>query len=384
MSRARLGAIVLALLPASGIAVVVGADGVTQASAASCVKDGVQAAISAKPVCLRAGQRCSKRLDRQYHMYWFHCHSGRLKSPPRAGKVIASIPVPAVGGLAIGAGSVWVANMNPRTVTRIDPQTNAVVATIPLGEPDFLWGPTRLAFGHGSLWVLDAKSSSALRIDPESNRVIAAIELGSPTQVSTSPLGIAVTPDAVWVTNTWGSDQAPDGSVVRIDPSTNEAVLILGLGVSPSGGGPRGLAAGADALWAAVPSMRSLARIDSATGVVTEVPGLTCGEGQLALHEANVWVADCTGVRRVDARTSGFTGSFPMPRATGQGVLGIAVGLGSIWVQAGPLVRMNPVTGAISGVLSLAPIWNDCAYSIAFGFDSVWVRQHDAVVRIRP
>jgi hypothetical protein len=66
------------------------------------------------------------------------------------------------------------------------------------------------------------------------------------------------------------------------------------------------------------------------------------------------------------------------------GVLGIAVGLGSIWAQAGPLVRIDPASGAVTGVLALEDVLVDCAYSIAFGFDSVWVRQHDRVVRIRP
>jgi len=353
--------------------------------AARCNPGTVDAVIAGKRVCLRRGQRCSMSLDRQYRSYWFRCRAGKLASLPPAGKVVASIPVPAVGGLAIGAGAVWVANMNPRTVTRIDPETNVVVATIPLGEPDFLWGPTRLAFGHGSLWATDGMSSSVFRIDPEANRVAATIPLGSPTQFSSGPLGIVVTSDAVWVANTWGTTEAPNGSVVRIDPQTETIVARLALGASPADSGPTAVTAGADAVWVGVPSTRSVVRVDPATSsIVAEVLRLTCAEGQLAVDGSNVWAADCTSVRRIDARTNALATTIPMPRATGAGVLGIAVGLGSVWVQAGTLVRIDPASGAAIGVLPLKPVWNDCGYGIAFGFDSVWVRQHDRVVRIRP
>ena len=360
-------------------------DAASSSGAAPCASRAVEAMIAGKHACLRGRQRCTKRLDSQYHRYWFHCHSGRLANFPAAGKVIASIPAPAVGGIAVGGGAVWVANMNPRTVTRIDPATNAVVATIPLGEPDYLWGPTRLAFAHDSLWALDGKSNSVLRIDPQASRVVASIPLGTPTQVSTGALGIVATSDAVWVANRWPTTEAPGGSVVRIDPQSNRIVARLALGSNPEGFGPTAITAGSSAIWVGVPSTRSIVRIDPATdSVATEVPKLHCAGGQLAADESSVWVADCTSVRRIDTGTNAVATTLPVPRATGMGVLGIAFGLGSIWAQAGPLVRIDPASGAVTGVLPLEDVLVDCAYSIAFGFDSVWVRQHERVVRIRP
>jgi hypothetical protein len=42
------------------------------------------ALIGRKHECLRRGARCRRRLDRQYHRYGFHCHSGRLtRARPR-------------------------------------------------------------------------------------------------------------------------------------------------------------------------------------------------------------------------------------------------------------------------------------------------------------
>jgi D-alanyl-D-alanine carboxypeptidase len=56
----------------------------------SCRKGSVPAVIEGKGTCLRAGQRCSRKLDRRYHRYGFHCHDGRLtrsapKPSPREG-----------------------------------------------------------------------------------------------------------------------------------------------------------------------------------------------------------------------------------------------------------------------------------------------------------
>ena len=352
---------------------------------ALCQAGTVDAVIAGKRVCLRSGKSCSKRLDGQYQSYWFRCRSGRLARVPSAGKIVASIPVPAVGGLAIGAGAVWVANMNPRTVTRIDPETtpssrrSRSASRISSGAPRGLPSVTALC---GRLTGCPAVSFGSTR---KRTGLLRPSRWDRPHSSAQGPLGIAVTLDAVWVANTWGTTEAPNGSVVRIDPQTDRIVARLALGASPEDLGPRAVTAGPNAVWVGVLSTTSVVRVDPATSsIVAEVPGLTCAQGQLAVDDSSLRAADCTSVRRIDARGNTIARTVQMPRATGQGVLGIAVGLGSVWVQAGSLVRLDPASGAVTGVLPLPAVWNDCAYSIAFGFDSVWVRQHDRVVRIRP
>ena len=49
-------------------------------ASASCPKGSVAARIDGKRVCLKAGQKCKRGYERQYHAYGFHCHSGRLTS----------------------------------------------------------------------------------------------------------------------------------------------------------------------------------------------------------------------------------------------------------------------------------------------------------------
>ena len=63
--------------------------------------------------------------------------------------VIATIPVGHEPfGIAAGDGAVWVANRTDFTVSRIDPRTNRVVATIRIGNR-----PQGIAAGQGAVWV---------------------------------------------------------------------------------------------------------------------------------------------------------------------------------------------------------------------------------------
>lgn len=369
---------------------------------ARCPSGSVAATIEGKRVCLRRGQRCRRSLDRTYHRFGFHCHSGRLTGGPNApdnpirpaGSVVATIRVPSTGGIAVGNGSVWVANTLEYSVTRIDPSTNTVIATIPTGRSpeDLFHGPTRVAIGHGSAWVPDGRADCSClhRIDPAQNTIVATIPLGTPTFASfrLAPLGIAVTADAVWVALRHGREEdALSGSVVRVDPATNEVTTVIPLGSSTDGEGPTRIAATEDSVWVATPSTRELTRIDAASrAVVATVPGLTCGEGELDADDSGaVWVADCDAVRRVDPASNTMTLAVKIPSpALSNGVRSLAVGLGSVWAQSDVLSRLDLATGALRGTLPLDPalVWGE--YSVATGFGSVWVRQIDRVVRIDP
>jgi hypothetical protein len=119
---------------------------------------------------------------------------------------------------------------------------------------------------------------------------------------------------------------------------------------------------------------------------VATIPGLTCGEGELAVDDAGgAWIADCSAVRRVDPATNTFSRAVRIPNPTlSTGVRGLAYGLGFVWAQSDVLTRIDPGTGAIRGTLQLDPALTWGEYSVATGFGSVWVRQIDRVVRISP
>jgi pimeloyl-ACP methyl ester carboxylesterase len=76
-----------------------------------CKAGSTSATIAGKHVCLRAGARCTKSLDRRYHRFRFHCHSGRLTRfatpvPPGMPPTLSEPPAPTgrlvdVGGYRI-------------------------------------------------------------------------------------------------------------------------------------------------------------------------------------------------------------------------------------------------------------------------------------------
>jgi hypothetical protein len=133
-----------------------------------------------------------------------------------------------VSAVAVGEGAVWVAvSWNPRTgeVVRIDPRTGAIDARISTGG---FVGELRI--GAGSVWVLShpeytdetkVKGASLLRIDPSTNAIVA-----TPIGEELSLLGgdlippvVAAGDDAVWVAS---PTAAHPRRALRVDTETNQ------------------------------------------------------------------------------------------------------------------------------------------------------------------
>jgi YVTN family beta-propeller protein len=96
------------------------------------------------------------------------------------------------GPVAVAASprAVWVANSQDATVSRVDPATNRVVATVMVGE-----GPTGLAVGSGgrSVWVSNELSGTVSRIDPAVGKVVSSVAIGD------QPQGVATSADDAYV-----------------------------------------------------------------------------------------------------------------------------------------------------------------------------------------
>jgi serine/threonine-protein kinase len=116
----------------------------------------------------------------------------------RAGSGRESVPVEAGDGwgplaIATGEGSVWVLT-SAGTLVRMDPETARVldrIQTIAAREPEFV------AVGAGYVWTANHGEFSVSQIDPQTDKVVRTIPLGSYTRTL---CGIAATRDAVWVT----------------------------------------------------------------------------------------------------------------------------------------------------------------------------------------
>ena len=96
------------------------------------------------------------------------------------------------GGLDTGYGAIWVSAFGADAISRLaaTPEDGSRIGSesIPVGD-----GPVDVAVGAGGVWVANSRDGTVSRIDPQSNKVIATIHVGS------SPQGIAVGAGAVWV-----------------------------------------------------------------------------------------------------------------------------------------------------------------------------------------
>jgi virginiamycin B lyase len=78
-------------------------------------------------------------------------------------------------------------------VYRIDPATDQVVATIPVGKPSSEYA-SDVAAADGSMWVTSPESKTIVRINPATNSVSGRIH------VPYTPNGLTVGDGSVWVT----------------------------------------------------------------------------------------------------------------------------------------------------------------------------------------
>jgi YVTN family beta-propeller protein len=93
--------------------------------------------------------------------------------------------------MTVGEDAVWVMNQDDGTVSRIDPDTDTVVATVQVSEGRIPGGD--IAVGDGAVWVR-TQTELATAIDVATDEVVRVL---GPAAGSGS---IAVTPDAVWIT----------------------------------------------------------------------------------------------------------------------------------------------------------------------------------------
>jgi Protein kinase domain len=129
------------------------------------------------------------------------------------------------GPMAYGYGSLWVLG---RELVRVSPVTARVVGTVDLDG-----GRVDVATGLGSVWIADDEEGAVVRVDARQETIERTYELVG------SPLGVDVGAGAVWA----ASD---DGTVVRIDPQTDDVTAVR------VGGAPRVVDVGAGEVWVSV------------------------------------------------------------------------------------------------------------------------------------
>ena len=308
------------------------------------------------------------------------------------------------------SGSSTAPSAAPATgaVQRLDPQSNELVATIPIGG-----FPVDVATGGGAAWVVDSKEQAVLRIDAATNAVTrGGAGAGSPTAVvvgrggpivaGDGPEGVSVGAiDAERVQPMTQSTLAEDAEIIAPELLVRPVSAVSGLAVA----GPTRHAV----VWIADAAAGTVWRGEvRQTGPIVRAVG---GGGMplaVAIHEGRVWVAqpgEVVQVREGDhaephARSTRVRGTPVALAAARDGVwtaiaergvlvmidhegriarravvgghlIDVALGRGILWAlrDDGVLSGLDPRSGRIESRISVGP--NPSA--VAVGEDAVWV-----------
>ena len=155
-------------------------------------------------------------------------------------------------GFALLGGSSGLSSVSPNAIGVIDPGSNELVAEVPVGID-----PESIAVGEGSVWVANAEDETVSRIDPATRKVVRTISVPDhPSDLTVGGGSVLVALGAL-------------GELVSIDPEQNEAaspIDALGDGATACGGPRASIAFGAGSAWF-VCKTGQIGRVSPRTGV---------------------------------------------------------------------------------------------------------------------
>jgi YVTN family beta-propeller protein len=257
---------------------------------------------------------------------------------------------------------------------RIDTRTNRIVAHIKVGDPTKdtnQCDPWAIAATGGQIWATDRADRAVERIDPATNRIVQTIPVGI------EPFGIVILGHTLWAAGGTGDPPAQQDVVVRVDLQTGKETAVIHLGkvlwVDP-------MAAAPPAIWLVSWNPASVLRFDpDRSKVVASIKATTSPESAAAGYGA-LWVADqsLTELDRIDPQTNRVATRIRFPSYRQYFFPGeanacpeVAVGGGAVWVIAdqSTLLRIDPRTNRPTTALTFGWPVND----LAWGAGSVWV-----------
>jgi YVTN family beta-propeller protein len=169
---------------------------------------------------------------------WF-TQADRLWRLDESGRIEATISLDDYSDdLAAGPDALWVRGYS-NTVTRVDPRTNEVAATIQIardaaGTGQYTSGGGIAADASGA-WVSVLSDNKVWHIDPTATAARTSVSVGA------RPIDVTTGGEAVYVVH------FSDGTVSRIDETTERVVDVFRVG-----GAPARAAFAAGRLWIAV------------------------------------------------------------------------------------------------------------------------------------
>jgi len=254
-----------------------------------------------------------------------------------SGSIEATVPVGARPvAMTSGAGSLWVANLDDESVTRVDLTSRRAVRTIPIGN-----APTSMAATKDAVWVAGGDGDVS-RIDPRYDRLTSTSSLAASGAFFTTRVRPMVAAfGALWIVH-------PDGLVSRIDPDSGRASESVGVGNAPSA-----ISAGAGSLWVTNSADGTVTRIDPTTLVASTTP-VGHGPTAVAVNAEGAWIANAGDdtVVRIDTETNAVAGTTPV----GNGPTAVLATPTAVWVangRDGTVMRLDPRSGKVDRTIEL-------------------------------
>ena len=139
--------------------------------------------------------------------------------------------------------------MPARTLHKIDPQTNELVAEIQLPVADVRSSQARLAAGADEIWAAESGGNRIWKIDPATNGVVATLDLDTDFIIACFGFGSG----SLWVTNVPGVYLYSD-TLSRLDPSDGRVIESVAAPSSACGANGAiadqdGIAVGSSGVW---------------------------------------------------------------------------------------------------------------------------------------
>ncbi len=287
--------------------------------------------------------------------------------------------------LASGGGSLWAALHRASAISRVDPTTGAVLATLaidPVPDSLDLVEPAATGAGTGSgsiaatddtVWVLDG-AGFAWGLDLASTTVRVRVDI--PDLMAEG--GVLEVHGKVWVRTTTG--------FAGFDPDSGELFGPFPIDLPTDGNGPF-IVATDDALW--LPSAAGVVRADPATGAieaVIDVEPLGVGGFPIGTSDGLVWAVRPLKVWAIDPATNAIVSEIQIPPEQGLDFLradSATVADGVLWavtpaadgLAVDPfmrLVRVDLAAGTVTSAALFAPT-DDFIVGLAAAGPDLWL-----------
>jgi streptogramin lyase len=249
------------------------------------------------------------------------------------------IDVPDPSDIELAFGSIWTGNHHQNSITRIDPDSGEILATIPKVGYQVL----ALVEADGSLWAGSA-FDGMVRIDPETNEVTAKVE----GQFADLALGFG----SLWATTF-------DHRLRRIDPASGEILATIRFGSGQSD--VRSWVTVDDAhqtVWIGVGDGTSVYRLDPKSNEIVGVLGRAGDDPRVLTAGGSTWIlsVDDGELHRVDPNANEVIANSKVKLSTAEFCAPRSVPGDGIWFACsdGLLYQFDALSGRIEATFDLS------------------------------